>query len=223
MAGVGAWRWCGGRRHRVGAWWWCGGRRRRVEVVRRPALLRGRRGGAATGVAASPRGGGVAAETARRRRRRQRWRGGRRGEVETTGDGRRWQGRGGAAGAQDLDAPPMPRELGNGECRTPPPTQPLSRSRVNLAMDLGRKIFGLLGYGELRISGKKSRIVSDRFRVPTDTIATVFEFISEKNYPNPYPILKISEENPTEAIRIRKQVRNSETIRTTFIPTSKIK
>lgn len=209
-----------------------------------------RGGGAAAGVTVSVRGGGAAgaagrwvrgqrcvvAEVVRDarcawevvRRPRQRGAGPRRdGEEEDEGRWRRLAtddgGGWGRCSAEDLDAPPMPRELGNGECRTPPPTQPLSRSRVNLAMGLGQKIFGLLGYGELRISGKKSRIVSDRFRVPTDTIATVFEFISEKNYPNPYPILKISEENPTEAIRIRKQVWNSETIRTTFIPTSKIK
>jgi hypothetical protein len=62
----------------------------------------------------------------------------------------------------------------------------------------------------IRISGKKVRIVSDRIRVPTDTIATVFESVSEKNYPNSYPNPKISEKNPTEV--------NSEIIRTTFIP-----
>ncbi|KAB8100373.1 hypothetical protein EE612_030885, partial [Oryza sativa] len=45
----------------------------------------------------------------------------------------------------------------------------------------------------IRISGKKGRIVSDRIRFPTDTIATVFEFVSEKNYPNSYPNPKISE------------------------------
>jgi hypothetical protein len=72
-------------------------------------------------------------------------------------------------------------------------------------------------YFDSDIQQKKGRIVSDRILVPTDTIASVFEFVSEKNYPNSYPNPKKSKKSPQQSASA-KQDRNSEIIRTTFIP-----